>query len=533
MIDKPMIDLSNPITINPVQVSLARDNPRDESSSLLSVLALCDRQRFAEEAQYPIIRNRKIVGYGPSIRLAEAFARSWKNILWGSHELQRSSGRSTIYCFAVDLETLTIHERTIIVEHVRDTRGGRYPLESQTDINQLNANYASRASRAMVLSLIPEDLVEKVCETADQTMIKALGKDIKESIMATVKAYHRLGVSETSLSKYLGVDVRSIGAREVLQLNRLGKSIADGFTSVGDIFPDASPPSAIYVNSLGDKALSPTSPGKLRAAVQSEKTAGVTIDEPVEVPNDSTGKSIADIDPREAIPPTAESKASKEEDDQSDRKPFTTNKNGVRIGNIRRAITAFKKKGVDKQQLDSYCGIDIMDINEKQLEKLRDINKQLQANKATVDEVFATNKKEDADGSVKTNDDTSSLTYDYLHGLIETYVRENDCLKLLNVDGMIRQSGAITEAQKDTLKQMFLDQLQYLLQSIEASPAAVKELCNHTNSVDALAVIDQIMAQEQRECSLDDYTEICDIIDGKCDSLNPQSQNPVEASQKS
>ena len=136
---------------------LAKRFPRDQKAAVDRILITCARPSLAEKATYQYARGGTDIT-GPSIRLAEAIAQNWGNMLFGITELSRGTGQSECLAYAWDLETLVRSEKKFIVRHIRDTKGGGYALKDERDIYELIANMGARRQRACILAVIPGDV---------------------------------------------------------------------------------------------------------------------------------------------------------------------------------------------------------------------------------------------------------------------------------------------------------------------------------------------------------------------------------------
>lgn len=220
---------------------IAASRPRNELSARERIIQACQRVSLAEGAIYQYTRGGAKVS-GPSIRLAEACARSWGNMTYGFRELGRANGVSEVEAFAWDLETNTKAVRQFSVKHWRDTRDGGYPIKDERDIYEMVANSAQRRVRACILEIVPGDIMEDAvaqCERTCHEAIKNKGKDIAKTITDMVAAFSKLGVTRQEIEVRLGHRVDACQPAEVLGLSKIYTSMKDGFGTKEDYFKPA------------------------------------------------------------------------------------------------------------------------------------------------------------------------------------------------------------------------------------------------------------------------------------------------------
>ncbi len=229
------------------QVLLAKQFPRNASECMERILQECQRPTLAEAAVYAFPRGREMVT-GPSIRLAEVMARNWGNNTYGLEVLERrqndnGAGSSVIRAFAWDLETNTYVKRQFEVKHWRSTREGGYPLTSDRDIYELEANMGSRRMRACILQMIPGDVTAAAIAACRKTSSSGLSEAMKDAekrarlIQGTVNVYEKMGVSVGDLEEYLSARTDDWTADHMMRLKELKNSLDDGVSSLGDMFP--------------------------------------------------------------------------------------------------------------------------------------------------------------------------------------------------------------------------------------------------------------------------------------------------------
>ncbi len=221
---------------------VAQSRPRNESLSRDKLLNACQRASLASGAVYQYPRGNQSVS-GPSIRLAEAAARAWGNMIYGFRELSRGEGNSECEAFAWDLETNTKAVRQFAVKHWRDTRSGGYALKDERDIYELMANQAQRRVRATILEIVPGDIIEDAVKQCEETL-KASVKDLKAAVAGVADAFAKFGVSKAAIEKRLGHRLSALQPAQIISLRKIHTSISDGFSTPEDWFEMDTQPSS-------------------------------------------------------------------------------------------------------------------------------------------------------------------------------------------------------------------------------------------------------------------------------------------------
>lgn len=220
---------------------IAASRPRDENNALERLKAACTREGFAASAMYVYKRGNEEVS-GPSIRLAEAAARSWGNMNYGFRELARrpgvgqKPGESDCEAFAWDLETNIKAVRQFTVKHWRDTKKGGYALKDERDIYELVANQSQRRVRAMILEIVPGDIIDDAVAQCEETMVKKLGP-IDKAAKKLVSAFEKeFGVTQAQIEELMGCSLTAIKPVQIFRFRRIYMSIKEGVTTVKDWF---------------------------------------------------------------------------------------------------------------------------------------------------------------------------------------------------------------------------------------------------------------------------------------------------------
>jgi hypothetical protein len=219
----------------------AKKFPRDEGQAIAKILKTCERQGFAENAEYSYPRGDKTVT-GPSIKMAEEMQRAWGNIQSGVMELERLDDKSLCQAYAVDLETNTRAEIAFTVEHYIDTRNGKRRVTDSRDINGLILNYGNRIKRNCILSLIPDDIVDMALQQCQETLKRSAGvKKLEDRIAAMLSKFSEIGVSSQMIAVRLKHNTQSISERELTQLGKIYNSIKQEAGTIEQYFPQPVP----------------------------------------------------------------------------------------------------------------------------------------------------------------------------------------------------------------------------------------------------------------------------------------------------
>lgn len=213
---------------------IARANPRDALKAMDLILRDCTRPTLAMGALYQYARGGSSVT-GPSIRLAEAIAQRWGNIASGIKEVARSGGYSECVAYAWDLESGYYDERQFQVRHWRDTKGGGYALTDERDIYELIANMGQRRKRAVMLTVIPGDVVEAAVEQCESTLTTSADTS-PEALARIAAAFEQFGVSRTQIEKRCQCRLEAIRPAQVVQLRKIYASLKDGMSEAVDWF---------------------------------------------------------------------------------------------------------------------------------------------------------------------------------------------------------------------------------------------------------------------------------------------------------
>lgn len=246
----------------------ARLDPRSEIQAYNRIMKACQRRTLAESAIYAYKRGSNVIS-GPTIRLAEVAARAWRNITYGTREVNRRDGASQMQAFAWDLESNTRVIREFEVRHVRDKKDGSGVLSSERDIYELTTNMGQRRVRACIFELIPGDIIEAAMAQCEKTLASGDGKPIEDRIRDMLVRFDEVGVTQAMLEQYLGHKIEATITPELVKLQQIFRSIRDGMAKREEFFtfseavqtnPSASEEPATKKRTRAGKATQPEPP---------------------------------------------------------------------------------------------------------------------------------------------------------------------------------------------------------------------------------------------------------------------------------
>lgn len=221
-------------------IVMAKRFPRDELAAIQRIKKACQRPGLAEEAIYSYRRGTKPVT-GPSIHLITTIAGMWGNIQYGTREIERRAGESTMEAYAWDVETNTLVTRQFQTRHIRDKSEGGKELESERDIYELTANWGSRRVRACLEQVLPKDVVDIAFNECKKTKASNAAKNPvkQEEITKMLGTFKEFGVSKAMFEKWLGRKLESITRPQFDELKQIYLSIRDGISTAEEFFGEA------------------------------------------------------------------------------------------------------------------------------------------------------------------------------------------------------------------------------------------------------------------------------------------------------
>ena len=217
------------------QMQVAKAFPRDEVMAISRILNSCQRPELAEMSSYTYSKGGSEVT-GASVHLLKAIAARWGNIKSGYTIVERNKLSTKCEAYATDLETNYTVRVPFVVEHVRHTKKGDYPLTDEREIYELTANMAARRERKCLESLIPADVVQSALKECNKTLTTQCGEITAERINAMCEGYQKFGVSRTELEAFIQRPLEGVAPGQWVRLSTIFKSLRDGIAKKEDFF---------------------------------------------------------------------------------------------------------------------------------------------------------------------------------------------------------------------------------------------------------------------------------------------------------
>jgi hypothetical protein len=142
---------------------------------------------------------------------------------------------STVKSFAKDLQHRTERPIQFIVRHWRDTKSGGYRLKDEREIYELTANMAQRRTRACILSVLPQDVIDAAMAQAELTL-KAKADTSPEAMAKMVEAFGPFGVTKEHIEALIQRRLDTITPTQVMRLKRIYASLRDDMSTPGEWF---------------------------------------------------------------------------------------------------------------------------------------------------------------------------------------------------------------------------------------------------------------------------------------------------------
>jgi len=215
----------------------ARQLPRDETRAYKKIIEASKRLSLAEKAIYCYPRGGQQIK-GPSIRTAETIAKYWGNLDYGIKELSQNNNEYTseMMAFCWDLENNVRVERVFKVPHIRDTKQGAKLLTDARDIYEKTANDGARRLRAVILEVLPSDVVEDFIKACEKTIEGSSDKPIKDRVKEMLNKFKELGVTQEMIEKRIGTKVDNFIPKNIVDLGAVYNSIKNNFAPIDQYF---------------------------------------------------------------------------------------------------------------------------------------------------------------------------------------------------------------------------------------------------------------------------------------------------------
>ena len=219
-------------------IFMARQFPRNEVLAARKIMESAKRLTLAEKATYCFPRGGQQVK-GASVRAAEAIAKYWGNISYGIKELSQNTAdhSSEVLAYAWDLESNVRAERVFKVPHIRYSKsGGNTILTDPRDIYEKIANDGARRKRAVLLEILPGDVVEDFLNECEKTLIGSNTKPLKERVNDMLKMFEELGVTQEMIEKRIGTKCDNFIPKNIVDLGGVYNSIKNNFAPLSQFF---------------------------------------------------------------------------------------------------------------------------------------------------------------------------------------------------------------------------------------------------------------------------------------------------------
>lgn len=223
------------------QMIIAQTCPRNIAVVQQKIDTACSRLQLAAYASYSYQRGGTDIN-GPSIRLAEALLNAYGNSKAGFEITAQTEKESTVRAYAFDMETNTLMERTFVVPHRRDTKGGSKMLTDARDIYEAVANQAARRVRACILAIIPADLQEYAVQKCNETVSRNV-KITPDTLDNLCAAFSTFGVTKAQIEAFIQRHLEAITTTQYLRLRSMYTALKDGLAKPEEMFApvEASP----------------------------------------------------------------------------------------------------------------------------------------------------------------------------------------------------------------------------------------------------------------------------------------------------
>lgn len=231
---------------------MALQRPRGFMDVRDKVLKACKRPGFARSAIY----SKPVGGQsvrGLSVRFAEEAARCMGNLLIESPVIFDDAEKQIVKVSVTDLESNTGYSEEITIEKTverRQLRGDQKPIASRTNstgqtvyivqatdddiLNKRNA-LKSKAIRNGVLRILPSDITEEARDLCDETARNRTAQDPDAERKWIADNFRVFGVTPAHIAEYLGHDLGSATADELVKLREIGVAIDSNETTWSDV----------------------------------------------------------------------------------------------------------------------------------------------------------------------------------------------------------------------------------------------------------------------------------------------------------
>jgi len=147
------------------------------------------------------------------------------------------------------------------VPHVRETQHGRYPLKTDRDIYENNANMGARRLRACLETIVRDDVIAHAIQSCDRALI-ASNVASDDNRAALLAEYVALGVTKERIEARLNKKWEAATPAQLVRLTRGLTAIKEGVTTADEAFPPLAPPTDETRGVSGLKARVAREPGE-------------------------------------------------------------------------------------------------------------------------------------------------------------------------------------------------------------------------------------------------------------------------------
>lgn len=218
------------------QIATAHAYPRDVAKTIEGVRALAlSSEDVAGSCFYRLERKGKdgktTAIEGPSIRLAEIAAMSWRNLRIATQIVSQGEKSVTVQALAHDLETnvavVSTSTRSIV------SRDGRRFSQDMIEVTTRAA--LSIARREAIFQIVPRCFINDIFEEAKKFSVGG-HKTIAEKRDLMFLTFAKMGVKEQEILALLKKGFDAVDEEDLIRLRGMFTAIKDGDTTIDEVF---------------------------------------------------------------------------------------------------------------------------------------------------------------------------------------------------------------------------------------------------------------------------------------------------------
>lgn len=295
---------------------IAKRFPRNERDAAAKLKRACQRLGMAESATWKFKRGAEVID-GPAVYLARQAKICWGNMDAGFRALERTEDETLVEGYAIDRETnsTTRYQQRVKnliqrPEWVTDAEGNRTKVDrwvrpNERDYSELIARVGAKLERNAIFAIIPQDVIDDAVRQAKATLLDhsqgKLTKSRDEVVVELLASFDGLGVSRADIERRLEHKLETINAQEYADLMQIGKSIADGQSTVAEFFGSTSGPAAPGAANADAKAEG------LKRRLETQRGAKpAPASEPAQDPASAAASDVGDAAPAADTPRTTD-----------------------------------------------------------------------------------------------------------------------------------------------------------------------------------------------------------------------------------